>query len=103
MVEAVVQNLRGATLMQDGEYHYVRRVHSKINSIGATVDKNSPQLPLDQGVSFGAQLDPLKRGIDFRYKRHPEARFPILVPLRRIKDISPRLGADATTRTSARG
>ena len=60
MVEAVVQNLRGATLMQDGEYHYVRRVHSKINSIGATVDKNSPQLPIDQGVSFGAQLDPLK-------------------------------------------
>lgn len=60
IVEAVYQNLRGATLMQDGEYHYVRRVHSKINSIGETADKDSPQLPMDQGVSFGAQLDPLK-------------------------------------------
>jgi hypothetical protein len=96
MVEAVVENLRGATLMQDGAYHCVRCVHSEINSTGETADKNSPQLPMDQAVTFGAQLDPLKRGIDFRYKRHPEARFPILVPLRRIKD-----SGDVSTQPSA--
>jgi hypothetical protein len=39
--------------MQDGEYHYVRRGRSKINRIGETADKSSPQLPMDQGVSFG--------------------------------------------------
>lgn len=46
MVDAFVKNLRVATLMQDGEYHCVRRLQPKINSIRETADESSPQLPM---------------------------------------------------------
>jgi hypothetical protein len=53
MVDAVVKNLGVATLMQDGEYHCVCRLQPKINSIGETADKSSPQLPMDQMYRSG--------------------------------------------------
>jgi hypothetical protein len=59
MVDAVVKYLRGATLMQDGEYHHARRLRPKINSVGKAADESSPQLPMNQGVSFGASISPI--------------------------------------------
>jgi len=58
------------------------------SGLALSADENSPQLTMDHAVSLGAQLDPLKSGLDFRNKRQAEARFPILAPLRRVKNIS---------------